>query len=192
MSVDVLLEAPVYTVTEVPVTDPHFQFVLADLQQEYQKRYWDHLTPQELSTEISTYAPEEFAAPYGTAIVVFLGAEPVAAGAFRLRLEPELGRSDLLIDPAVRAADGSPWEPSAELKRIWTSSAHRRQGWARLVLRELEKRARCLGYRRLYLTTGPRQPEATGLYLAQGYHPLFQSLDSDDLEPRASEKHLIF
>ena len=37
------------------------------------------------------------------------------------------------------------------------------------------------GYRRIYLTTGPRQPEAKNLYLATGYTPLFD-LDADPEE----------
>lgn len=190
LSVATLAPAPPYTITEVPVSHPAFQFVLADLQQEYHKRYWDVLTPDELSSEISVYGAEEFAAPYGTALVVFVGDEPVAAGAFRLRLEPELGRADLLADATVRTLEGEPAEPTAELKRIWTSAAHRRQGWARIVLDALEHRARCLGYRRIYLTTGPRQPEAAGLYLSHGYRPLFPDPPEDELEPRPFEKYL--
>ncbi|MCG8928041.1 GNAT family N-acetyltransferase [Lentzea sp. CC55] len=62
---------------------------------------------------------------------------------------------------------------TAELKRIWTHSSHRRRGLARRVLLLLEAEASRLGHRRLYLTTGPRQPEARGLYLAAGYTPLF-------------------
>lgn len=62
---------------------------------------------------------------------------------------------------------------TAELKRIWTHSAYRRQGLARRVLEVLEDEAARLGYQRVYLTTGPRQPEARGLYLAAGYTPLF-------------------
>lgn len=46
-------------------------------------------------------------------------------------------------------------------------------GLARRVLAELEAAAAAAGYRRIHLTTGPRQPEAKGLYLATGYTPLF-------------------
>ncbi|ANB72426.1 acetyltransferase [Paraburkholderia phytofirmans OLGA172] len=46
---------------------------------------------------------------------------------------------------------------TAELKRIWTHASQRRQG---------------LG-RRVYLTTGFKQPEAAGLYINAGYEPLF-------------------
>jgi GNAT superfamily N-acetyltransferase len=53
---------------------------------------------------------------------------------------------------------------SRELKRIWTDSSLRRQGLARRVLVELEAEARRRGYTRVFLGTGPRQPEATALY----------------------------
>ena len=40
------------------------------------------------------------------------------------------------------------------------------------LLAELEREAAEAGYRRVFLTTGPRQPEAVGLYLATGYTAL--------------------
>ncbi|MDX2973664.1 GNAT family N-acetyltransferase, partial [Kribbella solani] len=49
---------------------------------------------------------------------------------------------------------------------------------------ELEAAARDLGYRRLYLTTGPRQPEAAGLYLAAGFEPRFDvEADPESIGP---------
>ena len=73
-------------------------------------------------------------------------------------------------------------ENTAELKRIWTSSAHRRQGLARRVVAELEAEARRRGYTRAYLTTGPRQPEAKNLYFETGYTPLFDvALDPEEV-----------
>ncbi|MBV6539828.1 GNAT family N-acetyltransferase, partial [Ursidibacter maritimus] len=50
-----------------------------------------------------------------------------------------------------------------------------RQGLARRVVEELEAEAVRQGYTRVYLTTGPRQPEAKALYLATGYSPLFDT-----------------
>lgn len=47
------------------------------------------------------------------------------------------------------------------------------RGLARLVLAELEALAARRGYTRVYLTTGPRQPEAKYLYLTSGYEPQF-------------------
>ena len=43
-----------------------------------------------------------------------------------------------------------------------------------MVVTELEGRARDLHYQRLYLTTGPKQPEAEALYLKAGYTPLYE------------------
>lgn len=48
------------------------------------------------------------------------------------------------------------------------------------MVEELEKEARTFGYQRIYLTTGPQQPEAKALYLATGYTPLFD-VDADPL-----------
>ncbi|WP_245777939.1 GNAT family N-acetyltransferase [Lentzea xinjiangensis] len=90
--------------------------------------------------------------------------------------EPPHGQFLLLVEAGEAVAGGAFMRhdaETAELKRIWTHSRHRRRGLARRVLAELEKEARTFGYRRVHLTTGPRQPEARGLYLATGYTPLF-------------------
>jgi hypothetical protein len=55
----------------------------------------------------------------------------------------------------------------------------------------LEREAADRGYSRIHLTTGPRQPEAKGLYLAAGYRPLFDlSADPESIGPLPFEKHL--
>lgn len=55
----------------------------------------------------------------------------------------------------------------------------------------LEREAATRGYSRIYLTTGPRQPEARGLYLASGYRPLFDvSADPESIGPLPFEKFL--
>jgi ribosomal protein S18 acetylase RimI-like enzyme len=69
-------------------------------------------------------------------------------------------------------------ERTAEMKRVWTHPDHRRQGLARRVMAELEAEAAGRGYQVVTLTTGARQPEALGLYLALGYEPTFD-LDGD-------------
>jgi GNAT superfamily N-acetyltransferase len=58
---------------------------------------------------------------------------------------------------------------SAELKRLYTAPAVRRQGLARRLLRAAEDSAREHGHTRMILETGLRQPEAIALYLACGY-----------------------
>ena len=46
----------------------------------------------------------------------------------------------------------------------------RGRGYSRVVLGELERRAREMGYRAVRLETGLNQPEAIGLYERSGYH----------------------
>ncbi|MDG9689316.1 GNAT family N-acetyltransferase [Streptomyces mutabilis] len=152
------------TVVHVPVSDPRVAPLLRELGHEYSTRYGG-----DARTELARYPDEEFTAPHGGLLLLLLaGGEPVAGGAFR--------RYDV---------------KTAELKRIWTHSSHRRRGLARRVVAELEHEAGMRGYRRIYLTTGPRQPEALGLYLATGYTPLFDpEADPEAIGPLPFEKHL--
>jgi GNAT superfamily N-acetyltransferase len=132
----------------VSMDDPRAGPLLDGLTREYSERYGDIFGGA--SAEMARYPAAEFAAPDGLLLLVIEDGEPVAGGAYR-RYDAE----------------------TAELKRIWTHEAHRRRGLARLVLAELESAAARNGYARLYLTTGPRQPEAKHLYLATGYTPGF-------------------
>ena len=132
------------TVRHVPITDPLARPLLDELLLEYTTRYGEGAR-----AEMSKVTAEEFEGPDGAFVLLVENGEAVAGGAFR--------RHDAR---------------TAELKRIWTHSAHRRRGLARLVLAELEATARARGYRRVYLTTGSRQPEAVGLYLSTGYRAL--------------------
>ncbi len=92
--------------------------------------------------------PAEFGAPTGTFLVGYLDGAPVACGGVR-RLAPDV----------------------AEIKRMFVVRGYRGRGLSRLVLGALEDAARGLGYHRLVLETGSRQPEAVQLYLTSGYHP---------------------
>jgi GNAT superfamily N-acetyltransferase len=49
---------------------------------------------------------------------------------------------------------------TAEPERIWTDTAHRRRGYAKALLTELGNEITERGYRRVYPTTGDRQPQA--------------------------------
>lgn len=151
-------------VVRVPVSDPRVRPLLRELGDEYCARYG-----KDAHAELARYPDEEFTAPHGGVLLLLLEHdEPVAGGAFR--------RYDA---------------GTAELKRIWTHSAHRRRGLARRVVAELEHEAAARGYRRVYLTTGPRQPEARGLYLRTGYTPLFDTeADPETIGPLPFEKHL--
>ncbi|MGW5336270.1 GNAT family N-acetyltransferase [Streptomyces bauhiniae] len=152
------------SVVQVAVSDPRVRPLLRELGEEYSARYG-----KDAHAELARYPDEEFTAPHGGVLLLILeGGEPVAGGAFRR------------YDAAT-----------AELKRIWTHSGHRRRGLAREVVAELEREARARGYRRIYLTTGPRQPEARALYLNTGYRPLFDTAaDPESIGPLPFEKHL--
>jgi GNAT superfamily N-acetyltransferase len=60
----------------------------------------------------------------------------------------------------------------AEVKRMYVVPAARGRGVARAVLDGLEEAARHRGWTTLRLETGPRQPEAIGLYTRAGYRPI--------------------
>ncbi|MFI9052681.1 GNAT family N-acetyltransferase [Streptomyces sp. NPDC053427] len=150
------------TVVHTTVTDPLARPLLAELTHEYSTRYG---RPVDLGLE---YPAAEFAPPRGAFLLLLVDGEAVAGGAYR--------RYDAT---------------TAELKRIWTHSAHRRRGLGLQVVEALERDAECRGYTRIRLTTGPRQPEAKGLYLAAGYRPLFDlTADPESLGPLPFEKHL--
>jgi GNAT superfamily N-acetyltransferase len=123
--------------------DPLAQPLLAELAVEYAQRYGGS---PEIHLGWLPVPADELAAPDGGVLIGVLDGTPVTGGAFR--------RYD---------------EHTAELKRIWTDSAHRRRGFARALLAALEAEAAARGYRRLYLITGDRQPEAAALYDSTGY-----------------------
>ncbi|MFE2237179.1 GNAT family N-acetyltransferase [Streptomyces sp. NPDC059442] len=153
--------ASALSVRRTTVDDPLARPLLDELAYEYNLRYGS-------ADDLDRYPPEEFATPGGAFLLLLEQGRPVAGGAYR------------------RYDDGT-----AELKRIWTHSAHRRRGLARRVLTVLEREAADAGYTRIFLTTGPRQPEAKGLYLAAGYRPLFDvSADPESIGPLPFEKHL--
>lgn len=58
---------------------------------------------------------------------------------------------------------------ACEIKRMYVVPGARGHGVGRALLRALEEAARELGYDTVRLDTGPRQPHAEGLYLAEGY-----------------------
>ncbi|SDN90934.1 GNAT family N-acetyltransferase [Lentzea jiangxiensis] len=138
-------------VRRVRQSDPEAAPLVAELTYEYTSRYGPS-GAAEMQRPADVFEP-----PNGQFLLLMEGGVAVAGGAFKRRDEE-----------------------TAEMKRIWTHSQHRRRGLARRVLVELENEARTFGYSRIYLTTGPRQPEAKGLYLATGYTPLFD-VETDPL-----------
>jgi GNAT superfamily N-acetyltransferase len=60
----------------------------------------------------------------------------------------------------------------AEVKRMYVVPEARGRGVSKAVLGGLEDAARRRGWTTLRLETGPRQPEAVGLYTGAGYRPI--------------------
>jgi GNAT superfamily N-acetyltransferase len=137
--------------------------------------------------EMARHPAEVFTPPGGGVLALVADGVAVAAGAFRPRGAPALGRRDPQTDPPTTDDDDTGPAAAhggevAEIKRMWTSAAHRRRGLARRVLAELEDAAAHAGYSSMYLSTGWRQGGAVRLYLAAGYHPLFD-VDGDPAVP---------
>ena len=136
----------------VEQNDPLAQPLLAELAVEYSRRYGG--TPE---THLSwlPVPSAELAPPDGGLLIGLLDGVPVTGGAFR-RFDAH----------------------TAEFKRIWTDSGCRRRGYAKALLAEMEATAATRGYRRVYLITGNRQPEAEALYRTTGYTEVDEPLPS--------------
>lgn len=82
----------------------------------------------------------------------------------------------------VRPLRGGP-PGVAEIKRMYTAPSARRRGVSRAILARLEREAAALGYHRLQLETGVRQPEAIRLYESAGYDRVagFGQYEGDEL-----------
>lgn len=130
--------------------DPRAAPLIEDLIHEYDSRYGTLFSAGGARDEVFRYPPDAFAAPDGAFLLLLRGGEAIAGGAF-MRFDAS----------------------TAEFKRIWTRRDLRRQGLAARIVLALEAQATELGYTRVYLTTGFRQPEAQGLYLRLDYRPLF-------------------
>jgi GNAT superfamily N-acetyltransferase len=156
---------------EVSSEDDLARPLIAELAVEYATRYG---TPEErVLAWLHGYPAHEFAPPAGGMLIGLLRELPVTGGAFR----------------RFGVIEGT---ETAELKRIWTDRRHRRRGYGRLLLTELEARITAAGYRRVYLTTGDRQPEAEALYTAAGYTRLAEPRPAiGEMYPVAFEKLLV-
>ena len=111
-------------------------------------------------------------------------------------LVPLYGRIDVSHAPSASAADFAPprgtflvgfdddGEPvcgggvkdlgdgACEIKRMYVVPAARGRGVARELLVALEDAARSLGYARVRLDTGPKQPQAERMYRQAGYREI--------------------
>jgi GNAT superfamily N-acetyltransferase len=153
----------------VDVSDPLARPLFDELVYEYSSRYEGLIDKDEIDHELRRYPAEAFAAPHGAFVLLLRDGVAIAGGALMPHDDPG----------------------TTEFKRIWASRHHRRQGLARRVLAELEAQAVRLGYTRVYLGTGPRQPEAIALYQNNGY-TLLSAHDFGEDEPPGYlfEKHL--
>ena len=95
---------------------------------------------------MATATPGERGPPGGAFVVGYEGGRPVAGGGVK------------------RLADGV-----GEIKRMYVVPDARRRGHARRLLAGLEAAARELGYARVRLDTGARQPHARAFYERSGY-----------------------
>src|ERR1700733_3150183 len=125
--------------------DPRAQPLLDALAVEYAQRY--ESTPPTVMAWLRSVPLAEFAPPDGGFLIGEVDGTTVSGGAFQ-RFDAE----------------------TAELKRIWTDSAHRRCGYATALLVELENTIAARGYRRGEPTPGQRQPAARAPYDTKGTH----------------------
>jgi len=133
----------------VPIDHPDAVRLIAEVQAFYRERYGD-----EDATPVDT---AEFAGPRGFFAVGYVDGAAAACGGWRAREGGD--------DPELRDGD-------AEIKRMYVAAAHRRRGFARAVLAELERTAAAAGLLRTVLETGLLQPEAMALYASAGYAPI--------------------
>jgi GNAT superfamily N-acetyltransferase len=98
---------------------------------------------------------EQMSPPGGTFVVIYEGDAPVAGGGVK-RFSDDIG----------------------EIKRMYVVPEARSRGLARMLLSALEDAARELGYARVRLDTGPRQPHARALYESTGYREIARYNDN--------------
>jgi GNAT superfamily N-acetyltransferase len=93
--------------------------------------------------------PEELSPPGGAFFVGYRDGEPVCCGGLK------------------RLTEGT-----CEIKKMYVVPTARGQGVARLLLHQLERAARELGYDVARLDTGPKQVHAQALYADEGYQAI--------------------
>ncbi|HEX6417462.1 MAG TPA: GNAT family N-acetyltransferase [Acidimicrobiales bacterium] len=132
--------------------DPVAQALIAALMADLDVRYAADGPAAGDSPEVAglhAVRAEQVTPPRGVFLVARVGGEPAGCG-------------------ALRPLHGGP-PGVAEIKRMYTVPAARRRGVSRAILVRLEREALVLGYRRVQLETGLRQPEAMALYESAGY-----------------------
>lgn len=133
------------TFKALPADEPPASNLLAAMVAEIEELY----EAQVDAAGSPTATPAEMREPSGTFLVGFEDGEAVCCGGVK-RLSDDV----------------------AEIKRMYVLPHARSRGIARALLVALEHAARALGYRRVRLDTGARQPRARVLYERAGYRPI--------------------
>lgn len=149
-----------------PFASPHAQALIAALMIDLDTRYADDGPVEGDSPEmvgLHAVRADQVTPPRGAFVVARIDGRPAGCG-------------------AVRPLHGGP-PGTAEIKRMYTAPGARRRGLSRVILARLEREAAALGYRRVQLETGLRQPEAIALYESAGYHriPTYGQYEGDEL-----------
>jgi GNAT superfamily N-acetyltransferase len=121
------------------------QALFAEYMELIRERVGDHFVP----TERIFATVDDFDAPGAAWLVVYEDGRAVACGGLR-ELEPGI----------------------AEIKRMFVTRSERGRGHARLLLAELEQRARANGSERVRLLTTEVLREARALYASVGYRAI--------------------
>jgi pimeloyl-ACP methyl ester carboxylesterase/GNAT superfamily N-acetyltransferase len=139
------LEAPpTVRIVEEPFDGPGARALVPDYVAEIQALYpdWTPDVPPRLTAE-------DVAPPAGRWLVAYRGPQPVGCGALK-RLDERTG----------------------EVKRVYVVPEARGTGVAQALLARVEQIARTLGYARLRMDTGARQPASVALFSSCGYEPI--------------------
>jgi GNAT superfamily N-acetyltransferase len=107
---------------------------------------WAEATYGSYDRDAAPAHPHEIAPPGGVFLVAWDGEEPVGSAALK-RLDEHTG----------------------EVKRVHVADGARRRGAGKALMERLEEEGRALGYDRLRLDIGDRQPEAMAMYRDLGY-----------------------
>lgn len=116
-----------FTIVHTTPADPLAQPLIDELTHEYDTRYGEFYTQSGEPREMEKYPPALFTPEEGGHFLLLLAdGQVVAGGAFKRHTDAH----------------------TAEVKRVWTSRHHRRQGLAQRVMDALELQALKQGYRR--------------------------------------------
>ena len=135
--------------------DPRLAPVLADLVDWYHRRYGD-LEGHDAWGEIHNDLNDQLTQEHGGIFLALFDGDTIIATAAARRYDAE----------------------TTEFKKFWSHPDRRGEGLSSKMLARLEEETRKLGYKKIYLTTGPRQPEADRLYQRNGFHPHFDPAQS--------------